>query len=66
MVAENIIKICPSSILGEAKNFSAKCWYYRLDLPYVLCPDVDLGQHFCLIKMSEMSMTFFAVVEKNR
>ncbi len=36
MVAENITKIYSSSIRCEAKNFSATCWYNRLDVPDAL------------------------------
>ncbi len=43
MVAENITKICPSSIPREAKNISAKCWYYRLDVPDSLHAGANLG-----------------------
>jgi hypothetical protein len=35
-VAENIVKICPSSILCEAKTFPATYWHHHLDVTVAL------------------------------
>jgi hypothetical protein len=56
MVAGNITEIRQSSILCEAKNFSATSCYEHLDVPDTLHVggDVGLQQYFYLIQIFGM------------